>query len=77
MAIWERTHGTVTGAYMAAGNSRMYVRPARGGKPGWLLYVDGELEVRADGEAAAKAAAERAADCVVAAQAAAGEAAAA
>jgi hypothetical protein len=76
MAVWERTHGVVRGAYMVAGTTRLYVREARGGQLGWLLYVDGELEVRADGEATAKAAAERVAD-MVAAQAAAGEAAAA
>ena len=70
MAIWDRTHGTVQGAYLTAGATRLYVRRARGDKPGWLLFVDGYLELSAESEAIAKAAAEAAVRCMIAAQAA-------
>ncbi len=74
---WDRTHGTVRGAYLKAGSTQLYVRQAKGGGPGWLLYVDGELEAAADGEETAKAAAELAVRCMRDADAAGGEAAAA
>lgn len=77
MAVWERTHGTVRGAYMVAGNTRLYVRQAKGGAPGWLLYIDGRLEVTANGEDTAKAAAELAVRCMIEAETAGAEAAAA
>lgn len=70
MAIWDTTHGTVPGAYLAAGGTRLYVRRARAGAPGWLLFVDGHLELSAESEAIAKAAAEAAVRCMIAAQAA-------
>lgn len=72
---WDRTHGTVAGGYLRAGASELYVRRARSGE-GWLLYVDGRLEGRADGECVARAAAELAVRCMEPAQVA-GEAAAA
>ena len=64
---WDRTHGTVSGGYMRAGSNELYVRRARSGD-GWLLYVDGRLEGRADGEAVARAAAELAVRCMEPAQ---------
>lgn len=79
MAIWDRTHGVARGAYLQAGDSQLYVREAAGRNGltgGWLLYVDGRLEGCADGEATARAAAELAVRCMVAADTA-GEAAAA
>ena len=64
---WDRTHGTVAGGYLRAGTSELYVRRARDGE-GWLLYVDGRLEGRADGEGVARAAAELAVRCMEPAQ---------
>lgn len=65
MATWDRTHGIVAGGYLRAGANELYVRRARGGAAGWLLYVDGKLEGRADGEAVARTAAELAIRCMV------------
>jgi hypothetical protein len=67
MTAWDRTHGKVRGAYLKAGTSRLYVRET-GDRSGWLLYVDGQLEGRADGEEVARAAAELAVRCVMDAQ---------
>lgn len=71
---WERTHGKARGAYMVAGISRLYVRQVLhtdGTAAGsWRLYVDGQLEGTADGEATAKAAAELAVRCMLEADAA-------
>lgn len=64
---WDRTHGTVAGGYLRAGVSELYVRRAKDGM-GWLLYVDGRLEGRADGEAVARTAAELAVRCMETAQ---------
>lgn len=61
---WDRTHGKVAGGYLRAGQSELYVRRAKQGE-GWLLYVDGRLEGRANGEAVARTAAELAVRCMV------------
>lgn len=63
---WDRTHGKAAGGYLRAGTSELYVRRAREGD-GWLLYVDGHLEGRANGEAVARTAAELAVRCMVSA----------
>lgn len=73
---WQVTHGKARGGYLRAGSAELYVRQARSGAPGWLLYIDGRLEGSADGETTARAAAELAVRCMTAADTA-GEAAAA
>lgn len=77
MPNWDRTHGSGAGAYLSTGGTQLYVRRARGGAAGWLLYVDGRLEGTAPGEAEAFAAAELVVRCVERTDPAGGEAAAA
>lgn len=60
---WDCTHGKTAGAYMKAGRHQLYVKRREDGA--WSLYVDGQLEGCADGEAIARAAAELAIRCVV------------
>lgn len=58
MAIWDRTHGKRTGAYLRAGSTELYVR--RDGD-GWAWFVDGILMgVEIGGEEVAQAASEAA-----------------
>ena len=67
MAAWDVTHGTVRGAFMAIGETQLYVRQGGRGFADdvWLLYVDGRLEGTAVSEAAARATAEFAVRCMV------------
>lgn len=57
MAVWDRTHGKRTGAYMRAGANELYVR--RDGD-GWAWYLDGILMGMERGEDVAQAASEAA-----------------
>lgn len=58
--VWSHTHGIVSGAYMRAGVSELYVRRARKGASGWIWYVDGILMGAAPAEDVARAASEAA-----------------
>lgn len=59
---WQTTHGRRRGAYLAVGDTMLYIRQvvAADGLPAgtWQLFVDGRLEATADGELTARAAAE-------------------
>lgn len=59
---WQTTNGRRRGAYLAVGDTQLYIRQLvdTDGLPigTWQLFVDGQLEATADGELTARAAAE-------------------